>query len=150
MKVVVDTNIVFSALVNRGECSNIARIFSRAGEGKLFQFHTSKYMLVELAKHHAKLKKASKLNDEELEEVKHHLFKKVDFWNWELIPASCWEEANQLVSDIDLNDIVFVALSLYLNAHLWTGDKVLYTGLKGKGFDRILSTHDMVLIAESI
>jgi predicted nucleic acid-binding protein len=107
-------------------------------------------MLVELAKHHEKLKKASKLNDEDLEEVKHQLFNKVDFWNMELIPATCWEEAELLISDIDLNDIAFVALSIFLNAYLWTGDKVLYTGLKGKGFERILSTRDMVLLAENL
>jgi predicted nucleic acid-binding protein len=52
----------------------------------------------------------------------------------ELIPRSCWEEVEALVSDIDVDDIVFVALSLYLQACLWTGDIVLYNGLKAKGF----------------
>ena len=49
-----------------------------------------------------------------------------------------------MVSDIDPDDIVFVALSLSLNAYLWTGDKALYDGLKAKGFKNILNTRDIM------
>ena len=37
---------------------------------------------------------------------------------------------------MDLKDTPFVALALHLDAHLWTDDKELKTGLRAKGFDR--------------
>jgi len=100
-------------------------------------------MLVELINHHDKLKKASKLNDEEMEVAKYKLFKYFDFITLEIIPEQYWIKAEKLVADIDLDDIAFVALSLYLKAYLWTGDKNLYNGLKSKGFNKILSTSDL-------
>ncbi len=54
-----------------------------------------------------------------------------------------WLTPIDLVKDIDPDDIVFVALSLYLEAYLWTGDKVLYKGLKAKGFNRVINTQDI-------
>ena len=45
-------------------------------------------------------------------------------------------EARRLCRDVDLKDTPFVALALYLDGRLWTGDDVLKTSLKAKGFDR--------------
>jgi predicted nucleic acid-binding protein len=68
-------------------------------------------MLTELAKHYEKLKKTSKLSDEGLEQVKNQLFKKVNFWSEETIPAIYWTEANRMVSDIDPNDIAVESIT---------------------------------------
>jgi predicted nucleic acid-binding protein len=38
--------------------------------------------------------------------------------------------------DVDPKDAPFVALALHLDAHLWTSDTDLKTGLRAKGFDR--------------
>jgi hypothetical protein len=35
-------------------------------------------------------------------------------------------------------------MSIFLDAYLWTGDKVLYNGLMKKGFDRVLTTSELV------
>lgn len=53
------------------------------------------------------------------------------------------EKAIQLVSQIDEDDALFVALSNHLHSYLWTGAKVLMNGLKKKGFNKILSTDDL-------
>ncbi len=42
-----------------------------------------------------------------------------------------------------MKDISFVALTLEMNAKLWTGDKKLYSGLREKGFHDVLSTQDL-------
>jgi predicted nucleic acid-binding protein len=42
--------------------------------------------------------------------------------------------------DIDADDSDFIALTKYLKGKLWTGDKILYDGLKGKGFKQVLNT----------
>ena len=56
------------------------------------------------------------------------------FINEELIPLTDWKKAETLVTDIDLDDTDFVALTRYLKGGLWTGDKPLYEGLKARRF----------------
>jgi len=51
--------------------------------------------------------------------------------------------AEALTIDIDPDDISFVALSIFLDAYLWTGDKSLYNGLKNKGYNSVLSTFEL-------
>jgi predicted nucleic acid-binding protein len=43
------------------------------------------------------------------------------------------KEAYNLNEDIDPTDAIFVALALFLNAKLWSGDKRLKEGLENKG-----------------
>ena len=139
MRIVVDTNIVFSALINSGSTipEMIVAPFSD------FQFFTSEYLFKELEKHKTKLKKASKLTEEEISRAKTELFKYIKTISLELIPQEIWLVAEDLTLDIDPNDIPFVALSIFLDAHLWTGDKILYAGLKKKGFDNVLLTAEL-------
>jgi predicted nucleic acid-binding protein len=113
------------------------------GSKEKFQFYASDYTHIELKKHHEKLKKVSKLSDNEVDIAKYELFKYLHFVSLDMIPENCWKEAEKLVSDIDMDDIAFVALSLYLQAYLWTGDKILYNGLKLKEFEKVLSTTEL-------
>ena len=136
MLIVVDTNIIFSALVN----SNSAIMDILVGSNKQILFYASDYTHIELKNHREKLKKASKLSDNEIDFSQYELFKYLRFITLATLPEDCWKEAEALVSEIDVDDIAFVALALYLHAHLWTGDKALYQGLKDKGFDKVLST----------
>lgn len=53
------------------------------------------------------------------------------------------KDAAELVSDVDPDDALFVALTNHLMANLWTGDKRLLIGLKKKGFSRILTTDEI-------
>jgi len=139
--VIVDTNIIFSALI--GKSNAIAEVIIGT---KNIRFYTSDYMHIELRNHHEKLKKASKLSNEEIDTAKYELFKYVKFITLAMIPEKYWQEAEILVSDIDIDDIAFVALSLYLDAYLWTGDKILYNGLKAKNFNKVISTAELRLL----
>jgi len=139
MRIILDSNIAFSALVNSR--SAIAEII--IGYRKEFQFYTSEYMLTELNKHHDKLKKASGLNDEEIDIAKYQLFKYINFITLDIIPEKFWLQAEQLIYEVDPDDIAFVALSLYLKAYLWTGDKKLYNCLKAKKMDNVISTIEL-------
>ncbi|MDR1764212.1 MAG: PIN domain-containing protein [Dysgonamonadaceae bacterium] len=139
MKIVVDTNIVFSVLAtsNGTLAELIISPFSQ------FRFYTPEYLLEELDKHYNKLIKASKLTDIELYKAKNKLFKYIHLISLEIIPAEIWQQAEELTSDIDFDDVTFVALSIYLDAYLWTGDKILYNGLKNKGFYKVISTSEL-------
>jgi predicted nucleic acid-binding protein len=139
MKIVVDTNIIFSALVN----SNSIIMDIIIGANERCRFYASDYTNTELKNHYGKLKKASKLNDDEMDIAKYELFKYFNFITLDVITVDSWKEAEKLISDIDIDDIAFVALSLYLQAYLWTGDKVLYNGLKSKEFVKVLSTTEL-------
>ena len=49
-----------------------------------------------------------------------------------------------------MNDIAFVALNEYQESTLWTGDKALPIGLKKKGYDRVISTEDMIKLRKTL
>ena len=65
MKIVVDTNIVFSAILN--STSRIGQILITSKTN--FQFYSCVFLKTELAKHQKKLLKLTKLTSEELEEL---------------------------------------------------------------------------------
>ena len=100
-------------------------------------------MRYEIERHWEKLKKISKLSDQQLNDARFHLFERLNFINEELIPQTVWEKALQLTQDIDIDDIDFVALTIFLKGRLWTGDKQLYRGLKNKQFKNIFNTSDL-------
>ncbi len=57
----------------------------------------------------------------------------------ELISRAVRLKAVELCDGIDIDDTPHVALTLHLDGFLWTGDKKLKTGLRGRGFDRFLN-----------
>jgi predicted nucleic acid-binding protein len=108
-----------------------------------FKFFTSEYLFQELENHKKKLQKASKLTEEEILKARTELFKYIKIISLELIPQDIWLIAEDLTFDIDPDDISFVALSIFLDAYLWTGDKDLYAGLKNKGFYNVFLTSEL-------
>jgi predicted nucleic acid-binding protein len=139
-KVIVDTNIIFSCLLNtQGKIGDL--LFN---SDEVFEFYSNDYMRLEIHKHWTKLKKISKLTDDELETAYEKLLSKLIFINEESIPSEIWEKAEQLVVDFDLDDLDFVALTKYIKGSLWTGDKILYNGLKEKRFRTVYNTDDLL------
>jgi predicted nucleic acid-binding protein len=81
MKIVVDTNLIFSALVNtNGKIGDLL-----LNSDKYFHFYSCSYMRYEIEKHWDKLLKVSKLSDKDLKEAQFRLFRKIHFINEELI-----------------------------------------------------------------
>ncbi len=140
MIIVVDTNIIFSAILNTNSVIGDLILTS----DKIFQFWSCNFLLTEIDKHVEKLKKISKLNDAELLETQNIIYKNLSLFDEALIPKIEKLKAYNLVKDVDLNDIAFVALNEYKHSHLWTGDKVLIKGLKAKGYDRVKTTEEMI------
>lgn len=115
----------------------------------IFEFYSCGYMRYEIEKHWGKLKLISKLTDSELEESRFKVFSRVSFINEELIPKKIWLVAEELVNDIDVDDLDFVALTKYLKGYLWTGDKELYNGLKRKNFKRVYNTTELIALRKT-
>ena len=76
---------------------------------------------MEIEKHWNKLKKISKLSDQQLEISQHHLFSKITFINEESISTKIWLDAEKIVSGIDEDDIDFIAMTKYLKGRCGQG-----------------------------
>jgi predicted nucleic acid-binding protein len=146
MIIVVDTNIAFSAILNTK--SIIGDLILNSN--KIFQFWSCHYLLKEINNHWDKLKKISKLNDDDLLESQRLVYNNIHFISEEQIPKTCRLRAFELVKEIDLNDIIFVALNEYEESTLWTGDKALINGLRSTGYDRVITTEEMVKLRNKL
>jgi predicted nucleic acid-binding protein len=102
------------------------------------------YLYVEIFSKKDKILKLSKLEEKDLLELLYLVIKQVNFINEAQISDENWQKAQDLTNTIDVKDISFVALSLETDAYLWTGDKVLYEGLKAKGFEKVISTTELL------
>jgi predicted nucleic acid-binding protein len=127
--VVVDTNLIFSALV-----SNSSKIREILFESNL-TFYAPDYLITEIFKHKDKLIKCSKLSENEFFLYFNAIFEQIRFVPTDFIGSESRQKAYDLCKDVDINDIPFIALSVELKIPLWTGDKKLKEGLKLKGFN---------------
>lgn len=145
-KIIVDTNIIFSCLLSsQGTIGDL--IFNSEG---IFEFYSCRYMRFEIQKHWRKLLKISGLTEPDLETAYDIMLTKLTFINEELIPKNDWLAAEILVADIDTGDIDFVALARYLRGSLWTGNRLLYDGLKTKRFRTAYSTQEMITLRKRL
>jgi len=142
MKIVVDTNIIFSTLLNSN--STIGDLLFNSD--KHFEFYSCNYMRYEIQKHWERLKKISKLSEEQLQVSYTQAISKLKFINEEIIPVETWLSSEQITKGIDLDDTDFVALTKFLKATLWTGDKVLYNGLRRLEFKKLLNTTELLAL----
>ena len=107
-------------------------------------------MRYEIRKHWSKLKKISKLTDAELETSYENTLQRITFINEELIPEKEWLKAIKVAENIDIDDVDFIALTKYLKGTLWTGDKLLYQGLKSIKFRSVINTQDLIKLRSRI
>ena len=127
--IIVDTNIVFSGLVNKN--SAISAFLLESQQTLLMP----KFGFVELFKHKEKICKISKHTPDEILEILYELLRHIDFYDENAISSDALQKAWLLVKDIDPKDMLFVALTIEMNGLLWTGDNKLRLGLEEKGFN---------------
>ncbi|MEZ4884176.1 MAG: PIN domain-containing protein [Chitinophagales bacterium] len=139
MKIIVDTNILMSSILNSE---------SRVGQMLINELddipkYSSYFLFVEIFDKKEKIIKYSRMEEEEVLELLFLVLKKIQFVNESQISDLSFEKARELTEDIDVKDIGFVALTIELEAILWTGDKKLYRGLKAKGFENVVNLEDL-------
>ena len=139
MKIVVDSNIVYSAILNTR--SNIGQIITIGV--KHYDFYTTNLLKVEIINHKQKIQKITGFNDKTFTEIFELITSKIRFVDEILLSDKDLESALELTRDIDENDTLFVALTNHINGKLWTGDKKLEKGLKKKDYTRIISTNEL-------
>ncbi|MGB3852175.1 MAG: PIN domain-containing protein [Tunicatimonas sp.] len=128
MKVVVDANLIFSALISKA---------SRIREAFFLETHTfycPVFVFTELFKHKESIFKSSNLSDSEILNFLHRITERIRFVNEGLVTLESKQQAYNLCYDVDEKDTPYVALAIELRAALWTGDNKLRLGLEEKGF----------------
>lgn len=139
MKVIVDANIVFSGILySDGKIGDLL-----INSGKLISFIAPDFLRTEIYSHHGKLVKISQLTLEQVLESEYQIYKSITFISEEQISTENWLFANNLVSDIDPKDVVYIAYAKQFKCKLWTGDKKLIAGLANKNYHNTLSTNDL-------
>jgi predicted nucleic acid-binding protein len=137
MRIVVDTNIVFSALLNTN--SRIARILLQPKTG--FSFYCTEQLFTELEEHKARIKKFTAFTDSELNRTIFIITSRIRFIN---IPKYIYKIAEDLSKDIDIDDTEFIALTEHIKGKLWSGDKELITGLEKRNWNKIVTTQELI------
>jgi len=144
VKLVVDTNIVFSGLLS--PVGTISDLLINSSEK--FEFFSPTTILEELNNHESKILKISGYSKREMMYQKRILLKGIDLIDLESVKTSTLIKAMELTKDVDEFDVPFIALSLDLRCPVWTGDKKLINGLNNKGVDWILSTTEIIKIRD--
>jgi predicted nucleic acid-binding protein len=140
MRIVVDTNIAFSAILNTN--SNIARILLQP-KSRL-HFYSTDLLLMEILEHKEKIISLAEYSNEEFEITVRLITSKIKFIDLILIPQIILDSAEKLVSEVDVDDTEFVALTDHIRGRLWSGDRELQKGLKSKGWNKFISTSELI------
>ena len=127
--VVIDTNLVFSALIPKA--SQIRDILFESN----INFYSPNILISEIFKHKDKLLKSSKLTESEFDIYFNGIIERIKFIPTDFIGLDSRQKAYDLCFDVDIKDTPFVALSIDLAIPFWTGDKKLKEGLRQKGFE---------------
>jgi putative PIN family toxin of toxin-antitoxin system len=139
MKLVVDTNVIFSALLKSG--SKELYILKKSN----FQFFIPKVVFIELFKYKEKILRYSNLTEDEILELLYVILGSIKVVDEMQIPYEFRKLSYELTKDVDVKDAIFVALALALNAKIWTGDKKLREHLiKNNKEDLIISTKELL------
>lgn len=115
MKIVLDTNVVFSGLIAGG----VTRRIIIAGNPDLF---VPEYFFSELEKYRERIKEKSGQNGSDLNLLINLLFEQIN-----IVPKTEFNHllsrAEELIEDTDPDDVPFLALALHLDADIWSDDE---------------------------
>jgi predicted nucleic acid-binding protein len=136
MRIVVDTNIVFSAILNTNSKIGTILLHPKSGHN----FYSTYQLLNEVEVHRNKIKKLSGYTDEQLIRIVSLITNKIRFISPQLIHNNTFSYAESLTADVDIDDTEFVALTEHIKGKLWSGDKRLVKGLTSKNWNKFVTT----------
>jgi len=140
MKVIVDSNILFSAAITpSGKIADLI-LNPRYSLEKVCCY----YVFIELFKHQSKIIALAKQSPENTIVLLYEMIRRLDFVNESLINSDLWKRADELTKGVDNQDIAHVALTLHSqNGYLWTGDKKLIKHLRKLNFEYVITTEEL-------
>lgn len=136
MKIVVNSNIIFSSLISGKEF--YITLF------RTHELYIPDIVFLELDKYESRLIQKTRMGQTDFRKFVQMLFEEITVIPKSAISKENWQKAHGLCRDIDEKDTPFVALSLELSVPVWTDDKKLTEGLRKKGFDYFLTTEELM------
>lgn len=140
MKLVVDTNIVFSAILHTE--GNIGDLLINSES--FFDFVSPDFLRTELSRISQKLTRVSGLSNSQLQLAEEIVLSHIRFIPENQIRNSAWKAADELCHDVDPGDTPFVALAKHVRCRIWSGDKFLIRALSKKGYTQFHSTRELI------
>lgn len=139
MIVVVDSNILFSALLNPSGTIGLKFIFP----GEKIIYIAPEFLKKEVWKHKERLKKIGNFNEQEFDDISFILLRRINFYSEEIFSEYIHNHTLAIMKDGDLKDIPFVGMALFFQVKIWTGDLKLSNYLKSKGLDICVGINDL-------
>jgi predicted nucleic acid-binding protein len=136
MQVIVDTNVIFSAIIS-GK-SIYKKLITT------YEVFSLDYLFSELATYQTVILEKTKLDKSQIAPYLLAIFSGIKVVPSMLLSESSRQQAYDLCFDIDLKDAPYIALSIELGIILITNDKVLFEGLQKKKFKNITLFEDFV------
>ena len=133
MKLVVDTNVIISALVRGG----LTRDFII--ENFNHDLITPAYIFKEISKYKEYICKKANINSEQFYLLLCLLFRHIEIINPSYY-LNYLDEAKELIGNIDKNDVPFLACALAFDCLVWSDDK----HFKQQDKIKIYTTEDMI------
>ncbi len=131
MIIVIDTNIIFSTLLKPTGIVGIQLMNSFASR----VYIAPEFLKRESRKHEERIKNISGFSHDELHELMQFLYGRILFYSEEIIPQYIWNHTYAILKDGDEKDFPFVAMALFFQAKLWTGDSKLKNQLNAKSLN---------------
>ncbi len=133
MKVILDVNVILSALIRDSTTRKIIL-------NSQFDFYFPEPSLHKIRKYKDHILEKSGLTEEEYDKLMAILFKYIRIVPTEEIEKN-WDEAKKIMEHIDPEDVVFIAAALSINdSVIWSDDRHFEKQNKVK----VLKTKDMV------
>jgi predicted nucleic acid-binding protein len=139
MRIVVDTNIAFSAILNTNSKIASIPLYPKSK----FNFYSTEQLLKEIEDHKAKIKQFTDYTDHDLKRIIELITGRIRFINVRLISKESYQRAEFLVREIDEDDTEFIALTEHIKGKFWSGDNELQRGLMKKDWKKFITTDEL-------
>lgn len=133
MQVVVDTNVVFSAMLSDSKTREIL-LDSRD------KFYSPDFLISEIENHEELILQKSELGMEEYEALLDLMLSEIEVRSMEEYEDEIEEEARSLIGGQDRKDIPFIALALKRDCKVWSDD----TDFQEQEEVEVVTTEDMI------
>lgn len=127
---VIDANIVMSILIS-----------GKSAYRPILSFHhflLPDFALIEIDKYQEAIKQKSKGTEDQLLNWTYFVFSELIILPAFILQQQALDKSAQLLSEIDIKDISYVALAMQLDLPLLTRDRTLYEGLRKQGFRKVM------------
>ena len=132
MEIVVDTNIIISALLKEGLTRKIILLAP-------FEMYTVPFARLEIEEHKAELLNKSGLDDESFQYLIDLIFARIRVVDPSIIEPFK-KKAIEIMKSLDVNDSPFLALAMALNCPIWSNDG----DLKKQNIVKVYTTQEIL------